>query len=92
MTCETDKIRVIDRITDLRRSTDEGDKATLRQLHIVADLTATQRLDRNAPIQELERRRAAGEDDIVIRNKRIVKNPFRGRGQPANVAESSSQN
>ena len=87
MTCEADKIRVIDRITELRRSTEEGDKATLRQLHIVADMTATQRLERKTLIQELERRRAAGEDDIVIRNNRIVKHSFRGRGQPANVAE-----
>ena len=87
MTCEADKIRVIDRITELRRSTEEGGKATLRQLHIVADMTATQRLERKTLIQELERRRAAGEDDIVIRNNRIVKHSFRGRGQPANVAE-----
>ena len=31
MTCEADKIRVIDRINDLRRSTEEADKETLRQ-------------------------------------------------------------
>ena len=42
MTCEADKIRVIDRITELRSSTEEGDKATLRQLNIVADLTLKQ--------------------------------------------------
>ena len=86
MTYEADNIRVIDRIKDLRRSTEEGDKETLRQLYIVADLTATQGLEQKTLIQELERR-SAGEDDIVIRNRRIVKHPFRGRGQPANVAE-----
>ena len=86
MTCEADKIRVIDRIKDLRRSTKEGDKATLREFHIIPDLTAAQRLERKTLIQELDRRRSVGEDDIVIRNRRIVKHSFRGRGQPANFA------
>ena len=45
MTYEADKIRVIDRIKDLRRSTEEADKETLRQLHIIPDLTAAQRLE-----------------------------------------------
>ena len=45
MTYEADKIRVIDIINDLGRSTEEADKETLRQFHIIPDLTATQRLE-----------------------------------------------
>ena len=87
MTCEADKIRVIDIMNDLGRSTEEADKETLRQFHIIPDLTAAQKLERKTLLHGLERRRSAGEDDIVIRNRRIVKHSFRGRGQPAVVAE-----
>ena len=45
ITYEADEIRVIDRINDLGRSTEEADKETLRQLHIIPDLTDTQRLE-----------------------------------------------
>ena len=92
MTYEADKIRVIDRINDLRRTTEEADKETLRQLHIAADLTPEQRLGRKTLLHELERRRSAGEDDIVIRNRLMVKHPFLESGQHANIAEQFTAN
>ena len=78
MISETDKKQVRSKIENLRRSEKAEDKETL---HVVTDLTATQRQEGKVLLDELERRRGIEEDDLVIRNRKIIKRPVRGRGE-----------
>ena len=76
---ERDKVKVLSRMQELRQSREPQDNLA-RDSHITTDLSQKQRSDHRALVQQMEKRRQEGEEDMVIRGGRIIKRkPFRVR-------------
>ena len=77
---ESDKVKVMNRMSDLRQSERQEDVDLARYIQISADLSLKQRTEHRALVQLMERRKHQGEEDLVIRGGRITKRkPFRVR-------------
>ena len=77
---ERDKVKELSRMQELRQSREPQDNNLARDSHITTDLSQKQRSDHRALVQQMEKRRQEGEEDMVIRGGRIIKRkPFRVR-------------
>ncbi len=83
---EQEKVTILRRLHEFRTSSDRTKKTTAESLHMVPDRTLKEREQYKKLKKELEERRGKGEENLVIRNDRIVtKKPFQ---QPTEEKES----
>ncbi len=80
---ENDKVDVLKKIQSLKKSDNADEKQLVQDLRIAPDRTKKEREDYKKLRQELDERKSKGEENLIIRNNRIIKKdqrPFRERG------------